>query len=442
MNMNKIVILVAACIISGSFAQEKKISHTYDLNVIANRFMSLKKDESPAVVFGVDAQYDSKTNISKAYIPLGIELDGYTAASSKLNSPKAHLNYPVNIIVDGGLGYDGVVRVCGKGFAHIMMSNNEIALPWSSSQKDEYIYGSLSQYYRIGGDLSFEIPTEKVDIDIFSHNNISAFGYTNTLNDSLNSSNEFDHDWWITPKVTVKPLDFLYVKGEYLRKSELSNGGAYDIDMISLGLEANLKVLKRKMLRIYGDINGRYYRSDIMSERGYLDNGDQTGQLGMETHVRAFFKLKKKLYIKGDLLADISTLMQKQRYELAIRKVSKKGQFSGEAGCWGTIGSLFPRICSYGKGRLGVNDYLAFLPQAKFYFRWNDEAYSYYRTDLGLELEGRLPVRPEKVFTSLYILGGADYKLYSWDDKFSYDNKLSNFFPTNLNIYLGLRTYL
>lgn len=442
--MKKVITLFIACFIAGIYGENKKVSHAYDLDVSGGMYLAPVEKSHPTNIVGIEAKYESKTNISKAFIPLAIELDGYTAASRRLSNAKASLTYPVNFIASGGLGFDGKIKLCGEGFVHMMSSNNELALPWSSSNSDFYNYGSIKQYYRIGGDVSFELPLEKINIDIFSHNNISAFGYTNSLHDSLNSSNQLDHDWWITPTFTFKPFERLFIKAEYLRKNELDNSGAYDIDMVWLGLETNLKLLKRKMLRIYGDFNGRYYRSDVMSEKGYLENGDKTGALGLESHIRTFFKLKKKWYLKGDMLVDISSLMQKQRYEIAIRKVSKSGTLSGEAGSWGTFGSLFPRLCSYGRGRLGVNEYFAFLPQAKAYFRWDDEKYSYYRTDLGLELEGRLPVRPEKIFTSLYILGGADYKMYSWEEgnSMTYDNKLSNFFPTNLNLYLGLRTFL
>lgn len=437
--MKKILILLATYLITGSSAQEKKISHDYDLDVIGGLIITPLDDKAPTIGSGVTAKYSSKTSFNKVYIPLNLEIDGYTNASEGLNSPIDAMMYPVNTIVSGGLGFDGVVKLEGQAFTNLMMNNKELALPPSSSEKDEYNYGSLKHYNRFGGDVRFKLPLEKFNLNVFSHNNVVSYHYSNDCTNVYHD--DLDHDWWITPGVSYKVLDVLSIKGEYLRKNELDNRGTYDIDMAWIGLETNLKVLKRKMLRIYGDLNGRYYRSDIMAERGYLDNGEKTGQLGMESHIRAFLKLKKKLYIKGDLLADISSLMQKQRYELAIRKVSKKGQFSGEGGCWGTFGSLFPRLCGYGRGRLGVNEYFAFLPQAKVYFRWNDEAYSYYRADLGLELEGRLPVRPEKIFTSLYLLGGADYKMFSWDD-YTYDNKLSNSFPTHLNLYLGLRTYL
>ncbi len=441
--MKSIFTLLITCMIAGVYGQGK-VNHSYDLDIRGGAFIAPVEGSNPTIVSGVELKYENKTNFGDVYIPLGIELDGYTAASKRLSNPKAHFSYPVNIIASGGLGLDGVVKLEGEGFAHIIAGNNKIAMPYSVSTSDFYEYGEITQYYRVGGNVSFELPLERFNLDIFSHNNISAFGYTNTLDDDLNSSNQFDHDWWIKPEMKFKPLDFLSIKAEYLRKFELDNGGVYDMDMVWLGLETDLKILKRKMLRIYGDLNGRFYRSENMETRGYLDNGEKSGALGLESHVRAFFKLKKKWYLKGDLLVDISALMAKQKYEVSLRKVSRKGNFSAEAGSWGTFGSLFPRICSYGKGRIGVNDYFAVLPQAKAYFRWDDEKYNYYRADLGLELEGRLPVRPEKVFTSLYILGGADYKMYSWEDGYfvSYDNKLSNMFPTNLNLYLGLRTYL
>lgn len=424
------VVLVGSMLSSAFGESEKAVKFNYDLNAEGHMYYS---PDSGQVVSGVSGKYSSTLKIKdKLLIPIDLGLDAYTSATQNVGSPTQSLTYPVQADIGGGLGFDGVFNFTACGFVNLVMSNNYLSLPWSSSESDEYLYGQLIRYNTVGADVKFNLPLEKIDLSIASLNSISNYGYENSQDESLNSGNVVDHDWWILPSFEFRPLEFLGLQAEYLRKSELDPNGKYDVNMIFFGLTTDARVLKKK-LYIFGDLNGRYYHSPVMSDRGYLESGETKGNLGAESHLRSILKLKKKLYIKGDLLVDVSSTMTKLRYELGLKKVSKSGKLSGEAGYWSTPGTLFPRMCTYVDGRLGVNDYFAFIPRARFYWHWEEVEYSYYRTDLNLELDLRLPLENKvPIFRQLSLMGGAEYNIY--DDVF--------FFPTTLNVYLGLRTYL
>jgi len=419
-----------------SSASVKAMSFGYDINLKAGMYIAT--DTSDQMTDGINLDYSGRMKLKeKIEIPVDIEFDGYTSATQNVGSPTECITYPVSGIIKAGVGYRGPVKITGRGFFHGMYNNKELAMPWSSSTNESYLYGTVTQKARFGGDLNFNLPLEKIKLNVFSLNNVVSYDYQNTNNSTLDSTGLYDHDWWINSNVSFHPNKKIAVKANYLRKNELDNNSLYDVNMAFLGVETDLRVLKRK-LYIFGDLGIRYYNSQIMEKRGYLKDDGWDKNLGIDSYIRAFLKLKKKTFIKGNILLDASTRMQKLRYELAIRKLWKKGRFSGEAGYWNSQGSRYPRMCSYVNSELGVTEKLFIIPNAKLY--WHSEkniysekiTYSYYRTDLNLEFAIRLPSKSKKIFNKLTILGGADYKIY--DDV--------PFFPTTINIYWGVKTYL
>lgn len=429
--MRKILLIIILLVLhaAGFDSPEKPVTYNYDFDVRGGVFSAV---DTKTKVVGVEGEYHSSICIrKKVLIPIDIEFDGYTSATKRVNSPTTYITYPVNVIPALGLGYQGIFKLSGRGFLHMMVDNDIISLPWSSSYSDAYLYGTVRHNYRFGGDVHFTLPLERFNLDIFSLNNIVGYDYNNSKIDSLASSNQLDHDWWVTSDISFNFNKKIALKCQYMRKSELDNDGVYDFDMVYAGVETDLRIFKKKFY-MFGDIYGRYYRSDIMEERGYLKKDDLASNMGIYSNMRAFLRLKRKLYIKGSVLLDASTIMTKLRYELSLKKLWKKGQHAMETGYWSTPGTLFPRMCSFLKCDFGLGEYLSVLPEGKVYWRWLDDSYAYYRTNLDLKLALRLPFKMGKIYNQTSILCGVNYTMY--------EDVL--FFPTTLNIYVGMRSYL
>lgn len=391
---------------------------------------SATKSDSAEV--GAHLDYNGEIRFTDKFsLPLEIQANHFLPINSDdYNAPVRNYTYPISYVLTGGLKYSDAITIRANGFTRIPVKNNEIGLPFSLSNDPEYLFGTLKERYRIGTFLAFKTEKAPVDIDVNTQFVIRNYLYENSEYDSLSKNSEFDSDLWIQGSVAKSLHKNVGVKVRYFGKSELSSvSNNYDMHQLFLGVTTDMQPVKRK-LYIFGDFYGTYYTSENMVNHGYLK--EDKVNLGINSHVRAMYKLKKRLFLKGDVLIDVNSEMQKFRYELAVRNVfNKTGSASVQAGMWTTPGALISRHCGYVNGSIALHKNLALIPEAKSYWKWIDEGYKYYRSDFGMNLAFRLP-RDKKLFKSTRVYGGALYRMYQDED----------FYPSSLNLYAGVKTYL
>ncbi len=405
------------------------VEYNHNFRLEGGHNFATKTDGSES---GFSFDYNGELGFTKTF-SMPLEIQSNTYGGKELdgdNSPVRNLSYPSSYLFMGGLQYSDKVKVRANGFARIPVNNNEVGLPFSISQDTDYLFGYLKERYRMGSFLGFNTIDLPVEVSCYANYTIRNYLYGNSEVDSLSKNSEFDSDLWLHGSVAKSLHKYVGVKMRYFGKSELSStSNNYDMHQLFLGVTTDMMPIKKKLF-IFGDFYGTYHASENMVNHGYLS--DEKVNMGINSHVRAMYKVKKRLYLKGDILMDVNSIMQKFRYELALRNVfNKTGSASVQAGMWTTPGALISRHCGYVHGSIALHENLSLIPEAKGYWKWIDEGYKFYRSDFGMNVAYRLP-RNKKLFKSTRVYGGALYRMYQDDD----------FYPSSLNLYAGVKTYL
>lgn len=148
----------------------------------------------------------------------------------------------------------------------------------------------------------------------------------------------------------------------------------------------------------YGDIAGDH-TVDFIVRKLYLDwrlgghyrlsqaladNGDADGPASV-LYLRPVFEMKNDFYLKGVAKLDISADMQKQWYELMVRKAWKNNS-SIDVRYWTVLGSYFPRQGT--RATLAVYaGPIGFVPELQVFWRVNTDTgdFAFYRATASFE---------------------------------------------------------
>ncbi len=380
---------------------------------------------------------------------LNEEIDAVTSATN--HSPVSRINHPINLHTDLGVEYTGYGRLQALVHSQVLFKSKNVDFPVYNNVEDSagnspHILGEIIQRHRENVDLFWEIP--------FSRLNISAnLLYTNLFYDYYRLGETFpdqhDADLWLDAGLGVPFFkEKLWIRGKILRKNDLNDYDGYDLFEGSGGAEWNFKLYKKRF-RGTGTLFGRYYQSTIMDEKEYADG------LGGCANLRLYYRMKPRLYIKGDFEYEMASAVSSQmyvnqRYELSLRK-EWKSLSAIESGYWMTIGSLVPRQCGYVNGTIAINPKLDIIPGMRCYLRWNqieswnipteegvdttlvsDGKMKYYRTDIACDVRYRIKAENSLFFKHFSLSCGARYQWF----------KNLPSYVSSLRFYLGITNYL
>lgn len=209
-----------------------------------------------------------------------------------------------------------------------------------------------------------------------------------------------DDDLWSEIEFRINPnTDFNIAMGTTLKNDFNSyNGYDYGDHYISLGGDHTIR-MKARRLYFAWLISEHWRVSEIM----YLRE-DAEGPATV-LHMRPVLKLRNRIFIKGTATLDLSKRMQKQRYEMSLRK-SWRNRSSIDIGYWTTPGSVFPRKGSGIRSvfYIGKASKVGFSPNVQLFWRLDPDnnSYRYYRATTSFEMILNL-------FKSAEIIGGYKY---------------------------------
>jgi len=422
----------------------KPVSFHFSIDAQGGYIKALKNDSINGSIAYTGIYRHSLVIPHGIYFPTDLRVNGFTLPAIENREFTAIEKYttPNSILGYSGIGWHGPVDVAVRGMARPNIGNTILALPWSPSLEESYLYGSFKERYHVGYDVAIAVPHERFNINLHSLTLVANQLYENSANDSLNSYKETDTDWFLTGKGTFNIWNRnVMASGQLLHKNDFAEDGAYDLLFGKLGVATDTKIKKR--LRFWGGIYGRAYDNRRMAERGYLNDGGLFQNIGIASDLRTIYDFKRQLYVKADLFTDISNRMTKTKYDVNVRKVWRQQNISSQLGFWSTPGALFPRTCSYYSGSFGIGEQITVVPNARLYWQWDrgTEKYTYDHTDLNLELNYKLPAEEKKIFTRLSFHGGIDCKFFEINP-IGEDVVNRLFYSDQIAGYIGIRTYL
>lgn len=372
------------------------------------------------------------------------EFDGITRATDKF--PARSINHPVNSRTSLGLEFTGFGRLQIRGFSQAFINSFENDFPVHYESINPLIDATMVQKFKNGADLYWEIPIKKVLLTTnLLYNNLLYDYYR--LGDK--KEDQYESDLWFNGSVIYSLLEErLQIKCNGLAKYDFNEYGGYNLANIYLGVGSDFMLFKRK-LKGTGDLLSRYNYCPIMEDKGYAD------KFGAVSHLRLFYKLKPRMFLKGDVEYEVAPTSTdqwyvKQRYELAFRK-AWKNLSSVEAGGWGSFGTLFPRLCGYAAADISAIPKLDIIPGIRAYWIWDENwgmpegsdepvklssGYTFYRTDFELMLRYKISTKKSNFFKNFTLKGGAEYKIFDWDPVSDPP------FVNTLRLFLGMTNYL
>lgn len=209
-----------------------------------------------------------------------------------------------------------------------------------------------------------------------------------------------DDDMWSEIDFRISPNDNIAMAIGTTLKNDFNSYGGYDYGdhYISLGGDHTIR-MKARRLYFAWLISEHWRVSEIM----YLRE-DAEGPATV-LHMRPVLKLRNRIFIKGTATLDLSKRMQKQRYEMSLRK-SWRNRSSIGIGYWTTPGSVFPRKGSGIRSvfYIGKASKVGFSPNAQFFWRLDPDnnSYRYYRATTSFEMILNIFKRAE-------VIGGYKY---------------------------------
>jgi hypothetical protein len=404
---------------------------------------------------GIRLDYSGKINLSeKMSILVSENLDGITGATDY--SPVREYNHPGNSITTLGLEYSGTSTVQAEVFSQIYFNSDWIGFPIDDGSQSYLLDASMLKRNRSGFDLFAEIPFEKVLVAANLLYNHLLYDYSRFDHVELNQR---DADLWATGLIGIQlaKKKKLSITLGGLVKSDINDYNGYNFYQGYGGFKSVLRLFKKK-LDIRASLLGRFIASPVIEEQ-YKNYADGIGVL---PRVRFYWKMKPRNYLKGDFDWELAPTTKtdgwfvKQRYELAYRKAGR--EYSAmEFGGWMSLGSLQPRICTYGNGIISVNHKFEIMPGIRAYFlgqsseewivvdtlsgysanqdikkiengkmvhitkdgiksvreSYSFDKYQYYRTDLDLTFRHKLYPEEGNIFKHLTIYYGGQYQLYT-----------------------------
>ncbi|MGM0461529.1 MAG: hypothetical protein ACQEQ4_03825 [Fibrobacterota bacterium] len=399
---------------------------------------------------GIRGIYHGRYELSQTVkIPLDIRIFGYDVSLPCVDCDECtdicptsgrflteHISRPANIRFSTGADLTGegrknpsfAYRFRGTVFGEPQLYQRELALPWYSSEDTSYLFGGLKQRQSMGGEWIISAQTERISSLVSGQFSTTAYDYINSKKPSLNRTWQYDSQLWLFPEMYYHINSGLSLGTKALHKNELHSSDAYNLTFLYAGAQTDMVLFEDLVL--FGDIYARYYDNIRMEERGYLS--DAWLKPGILSHLRWYYPIRRNIFVKGNVQMDAAQKLHSLRYELALRVADQRSGRSGSVGYWAAPASLFPRFCTYADGRIGLGEQLSIIPGARAYWRWEGEDYSYYRTDVRLELDYRIQSESAAFFRELFILGGGEYQLY----------EETHFYSTGMNLYLGVRSYL
>jgi len=211
-----------------------------------------------------------------------------------------------------------------------------------------------------------------------------------------------DDDLWSEADFRISPNDHIAFSAGTTLKNDFNAYDGYDYGDHYVSMDGDHEVpLKARKFSMTWLLSGHWRISEMM----YLRE-DAQGPAAVIT-MRPAVKLRNRIFLKGATMLDLSDKMQKQKYELSIRK-SWKNLSSVDVGCWATAGALFPRRGTDVGGvfYLSRSSRFGLSPQVHLFWMQdsdNDE-FRFYRTTASVEMILNLFHRAE-------ITGG-----YTWSD--------------------------
>lgn len=262
---------------------------------------------------------------------------------------------------------------------HIGITNN--ILGRSSTIRPNYfstVDSTMTQKMLSSLNMRWEVDAERIDFlaDISYFRLNYDLGYNS---DKVTKS--IDDDMWSEIYFAFKYTENFKIGIGTLVKSDLNTTSDYDYGDHYIGLEGEhtIKLTRARKLFIDWRIAEHYRISDAIYYKG-----DAEGAATV-LYFNPVLKLRKRVYLKGITKLDLSKKMQKQWYELALRK-AWRNHSSIDLGYWNIAGSYFPRQGSKLRmvlflGKLGL------IPDLRLYWRLNrdTEKYNYYRTTASFE---------------------------------------------------------
>lgn len=372
------------------------------------------------------------------------EFDGITTATNKF--PARSINHPVKSRASLGLEFTGLGRMQIKGFSQAFINSLENDFPVWRDSETHLVDATMVQRFKNSADFYWEIPIKRMNI-------MANVLYNNLLYDYYrlgeSKADQHESDLWFNGSMVFSLVEEkLQIIARGVAKHDFNDYGGYNIANVSLGVGSDFVLFKRK-LKGAGELMPRYYMCSIMDERGYAD------QLGITSHVRLFYKLKPRMFLKGDLEYEVAPAtgtqwFVKQRYELAFRN-AWKNLSSIEFGGWGTFGTLFPRVCGYASSDIAAIPKLDIIPGVRAYMIWEENwtktgigddlilqssGYSFYRTDLELMIRYKIGAQNSNFFRNFALNCGAEYKVFDWGEV------LDPPYVNTLRLFFGLTNYL
>ena len=217
------------------------------------------------------------------------------------------------------------------------------------------------------------------------------------------SAKALDDDMWSEIDFRVSPNDNIALAVGTTLKNDFNAYGGYDYGDHYISVSGDHEIrMKARRLYFAWLISEHWRVSEIM----YLRE-DAEGAATV-LHMRPVLRLKNRIFIKGNAILDLSKKMQKQRYEMSLRK-SWRNRSSVDIGYWTTPGSVFPRKGSGIRSvfYIGKASKVGFSPNVQLFWRQDPEsdAYRFYRTTASFEMILNLFRRAE-------ITGGYTYSRF------------------------------
>ena len=372
------------------------------------------------------------------------DFDGITQATEAF--PCRAINHPVNSRTTLGLEFTGLGRMQVRGILQGFVNSLENDFPVYFESPTPHKDARMVQRLKRSADFYWDIPINRMNIT-------ASLLYNNLLYDYYrfgeSKPDQYDSDLWFGGSMVFSVVeDKFKIIARGLGKHDLNNYGGYNLANVSLGIGSDFVLFKRK-IKGTGELMPRYYMSTIMDEKGYAD------QLGITSHVRLFYKLKPRMFLKGDLEYEVAPVSGdqwyvKQRYELAFRNAWKNLSCI-EFGGWGTFGTLFPRVCGYAWADIAAAPKFDIIPGIRAYWMWEENwtktgigdeltlqssGYSYYRTDLELMIRYLIGAQNARFFKKFALNCGAEYKVFDWGEV------LDPPYVNTLRLFFGMTNYL
>jgi hypothetical protein len=231
----------------------------------------------------------------------------------------------------------------------------------------------------------------------------------------------FDLDlWWQAKAEYSFPADIVAGGGARV-KNNLSGRDLYNIYRYNLFVRGTQEFPAQN--KITWELDGRWYRSDIMALSTYADG------LAFDLYLRDVWMFAYGLYLKG--MANVTVgkyWMLKQRYELALRKAFRSESYV-EAGYFLSNGGLFPMQGLYARATLMAREKLGLSIGGKVLIEGPDDKVSpmqIVRWDINPEVSFAVKPRLKMYFVPAFS---------------GFNSSAASGFPSRFSVYAGIRSW-